>query len=121
MKLWLVRYSDGSYQGSPLDPRNTTTNLNLAATWVRENEARRIARWFDGDAVFFDYENGVMTETVSQKRAQEIWDARGPMGEWSKDSYTTAEDRYIRQVWDKMDGCHCWTDALHYIRQGRDV
>jgi hypothetical protein len=124
MKLWILRYPDGRYQGSPLSAQDCykTENPHLAATW-RLDESKLAKTWaknLGATAVLFLYEDGVMTEAISRERAQEIWDARGPFGEWPTTAYTTADGIYIRKVWDKGPGHHSWADALLSIAKGLD-
>lgn len=127
MRLWLVRFSDGTYSASDFDARTgklhtyRTDNEHRAGTRRVMVECEADAERLGGAAVPFDYEKGVMTEVVSARRAKEIWNARGLMGEWSKGSYTEAEDRYIRKVWDKMNGAHSWAHALLSIMQSVDL
>lgn len=126
MRLHLIRLSDGKFFGQELTNGvytvEPTTNPMRGACWRRESEADTACkRFYNARVVPFDLENGVMTEAVSAKRAQEIWNARSPMGDWRKGLYTTAEDAYIRKVWDKMDGGRSWSDALLAIAKGKDA
>lgn len=62
MMFWVIRYPNGTYQGSPLSPLNRTTNINLAATWRQGEEAEGRAQILKGVAVPFNYREGRMTE-----------------------------------------------------------
>ena len=56
---------------------------------------------------------------MSPKRAQEIWDARSPFGEFSM---TDAEKAEVKKVWfTSMPGHTCFADALLRIASGEVV
>ncbi len=55
---------------------------------------------------------------MTKERAKEIWNTRGPFGNFK---YTEKEDAQVREVWKHMPGWTCWADALLRIAKDRDV